>query len=223
MSKRYYWLKLKENFFKETKVALLFREPRGKEILLVYIYLLLESIKEDGILRYNEERGYTELELSRLSGFSLPLMKTALKSLIECGFVSREEDGTLVMNEFQGMVGSESESASKMRKSRMKERSHCDQNVTERKRKEIDKEIEVDVEEEGGNDNDPSRLKSMGGTLGKGVVFLTPEQDEKLLELMDIEVYNKYVEKLADFIIRKDAKVASHYQTILKWYREDCS
>jgi len=222
MSKRYYWLKLKENFFKETKVALLLREKRGKEILLFYIFLLLEGIREEGKLRYDESRGYTEKELAQLSGYPRSLVGLSLKSLMECGFVTCEEDGTLVMNEFQGMVGSESESASKMRKSRMKERSHCDQNVTERKRKEIDKEIEVDVEG-GGNDNDPTRLEAMGGKLGKGVVFLTQEQDEKLLELMDLEVYDKYVEKLADFIISKDAKVANHYQTILKWYREDCS
>ena len=221
MSKRYYWLKLKENFFKETKVALLLREKRGKEILLFYIFLLLEGIREEGKLRYDESRGYTEKELAQLSGYPCSLVGLSLKSLIECGFVSREEDGTLVMNKFQGMVGSESKEAIKKRRQRS-ERGHCPQNVPQSKSIEIDKEIEVDVEEEGGNDNDPT-LKAMGGKLGKGVVFLTQEQDEKLLELMDLEVYDKYVEKLADFIISKDAKVANHYQTILKWYREDCS
>lgn len=213
MSKRYYWLKLKENFFKETKVALLFREPRGKEILLVYIYLLLESIKEDGILRYNEERGYTELELSRLSGFSLPLMKTALKSLIECGFVSREEDGTLVMNEFQGMVGSECSSAKRVREMRNNQALHCNKNVTQSKSIEIDKEIESEIEKD---------ILS-GGAATYQQVDLTDEQMEILKQTMGEGRTIMYIEKLNQFILRNKAKVKDPCQTILKWYREDCS
>ena len=41
------------------------------------------------------------------------------------------------------------------------------------------------------------------------------------LEKLDIDGFNFYVEKLADFIINKNAKVKSHYQTILKWHSED--
>lgn len=61
----------------------------------------------------------------------------------------------------------------------------------------------------------------MTGTLGKGVVYLTPEQQDELLEILGLDGFNFYVEKLANFIIEKDAKVANHYATILKWARED--
>lgn len=59
------------------------------------------------------------------------------------------------------------------------------------------------------------------GTLGKGVVLLTPAQDEELLDKLGFDGYNHYVEKLANFIIEKGATVANHYATILKWARED--
>lgn len=59
------------------------------------------------------------------------------------------------------------------------------------------------------------------GTLGKGVVLLTPEQDEFLLDKLGYDGYNHYVAKLADFILKKDAKVSNHYATILKWAEED--
>ena len=59
------------------------------------------------------------------------------------------------------------------------------------------------------------------GSLGKGVVLLTPAQDEELLEKLGFDGYNHYIAKLADFIIEKGATVANHYATILKWARED--
>ena len=59
------------------------------------------------------------------------------------------------------------------------------------------------------------------GSLGKGVVLLTPAQDEELLEKLGLDGYDHYVDKLATFIIEKGAKVSNHYATILKWARED--
>lgn len=57
--------------------------------------------------------------------------------------------------------------------------------------------------------------------MGKGKVLLTDAQVEDLLQRMGIEAFDNYVEKLANFIIRNDARVASHYDTILKWWRQD--
>ena len=64
-------------------------------------------------------------------------------------------------------------------------------------------------------------LKPFGGKLGKDVVLLTDAQVEDLLERMGVEAFDNYVEKLSGFIIKNDARVASHYDTILKWWRQD--
>ena len=61
----------------------------------------------------------------------------------------------------------------------------------------------------------------VGGELGKGVVALSPAQINDLLAQMSIEVFNYYVDKLSCFIIKNNAKVKNHYETILKWWRED--
>ena len=66
-----------------------------------------------------------------------------------------------------------------------------------------------------------SPLEYLGGELGKGVVLLTQDQQESLLEKLGLDAFNHYVEKLATFIIDKQAKVSNHYSTILKWARED--
>lgn len=62
---------------------------------------------------------------------------------------------------------------------------------------------------------------AIGGELGKGVVFLSDEQVSDLLDKMGIDAFDHYVEKLAAFILDKGAHVKSHYETILRWWRED--
>lgn len=52
-------------------------------------------------------------------------------------------------------------------------------------------------------------------------VFLSDNQIEDLLNRMGLETFDYYVDKLADFIEKKGAFVKNHYETILKWYKED--
>ena len=61
----------------------------------------------------------------------------------------------------------------------------------------------------------------MGGSLGKGVLFLSQEQMDDLLDRMGIETFDYYTDKLSQFIIEKKARVKNHYETILKWWTED--
>ena len=79
-----------------------------------------------------------------------------------------------------------------------------------------DRVVEVSEETDNG-----SQLELRRGSLGKGVVLLTDEQDEALLDTLGFDAYNHYIEKLATFIIEKGAKVSNHYATIMKWAKED--
>ena len=74
---------------------------------------------------------------------------------------------------------------------------------------------------EDGGDGSEKRVKVLGGELGKNVVFLSDEQFDDLLDMMDLETFNHYVDKLSTFIIKNGAHVKNHYETILRWWRED--
>lgn len=81
------------------------------------------------------------------------------------------------------------------------------------------------VEPNGFQDADPADIESdlhfIRGKLGKGVVLLSEEQISDLLDKLGLDGFDFYVEKLADFILRKQATVTNHYATILKWWEED--
>ena len=78
-------------------------------------------------------------------------------------------------------------------------------------------------EEDGDGGEESKVVRAVGGTLGKGVVFMSDEQVADLLDRMGIEAFDHYVDKLSDFIIKNGARVKSHYETILKWWKEDSS
>ena len=62
---------------------------------------------------------------------------------------------------------------------------------------------------------------ALGQTLGKNVVYLSNRQFAELLDTIGADDFRLYVERLADFIINKNAHVKNHFETILKWYKED--
>ena len=78
-------------------------------------------------------------------------------------------------------------------------------------------------EDDGDSGEESKVVRAVGGTLGKGVVFMSDEQVADLLDRMGIEAFDHYVDKLSDFIIKNGARVKSHYETILKWWKEDSS
>ena len=69
--------------------------------------------------------------------------------------------------------------------------------------------------------NRESEARFIGGTLGKGVVLLHDDQVGDLLDRMGVDAFDYYVDKLSSFIIKNDAKVKNHYETLLKWWQED--
>lgn len=96
---------------------------------------------------------------------------------------------------------------------------------------ELDKEYEFEVDAEAEDeesayaldhgDGDYYEIKIMGGTLGKNVVRLSQAQSDALLDTIGFDMYNYYVERLANYIINTGAAPANHYEMILKWWRED--
>lgn len=66
------------------------------------------------------------------------------------------------------------------------------------------------------------KMRYFQGELGKGVVLLSDEQVGSLLDILGLDGFDHYVSKLANFIIKNDARnIKGHYETILKWWKED--
>lgn len=227
-SKKFYWLKLKRDFFKRHDIRIVESMPNGKDYILFYLKLLLESIDHEGTLRFSDTIPYNEQMLSVVTNTNIDIVRSAMKLFIELNMMQVFDDQTIYMTEVDKLIGSETEWAKKKREQRKKDNvpqlsPKCPTEIELEKEKETDTEIEVDVVE--GDETATAtddELKCIKGELGKGVVFLTDKQFDSLIDILgSIEVFDKYVLKLANFIIDKNANVGNHYETILKWHRED--
>ena len=226
-NKKYYWLKLKRDFFKRHDIRIVESMPNGKDYILFYLKLLLESIDHEGTLRFSETIPYNEHMLSVVTNTNIDIVKSAMKLFIELNMMTVYDDQTIYMTEVDKLIGSETEWAKKKRDQRLKKdnvpqlSSKCPTEIE--KDKEIYKETDTDVEveEDLATTTEENQLKCIGGNLGKDVVFLTDRQFSDLIDRLGMDAFNRYVDRLATFIIDKNAHVKNHYDTILKWYEED--
>ena len=148
--KKYYWLKLKRDFFKRHDVRIIEELPNGKEYLLFYLKLLVESIDHEGELRFSDTIPYNEQMLSVITNTNIDIVRSAMKLFVELKMIDVLEDSTIYMAEVSKLIGSEWTSAERMRNLRQKQQaSLCDTNVRKSDTEiEIEKEIDTDKEKE---------------------------------------------------------------------------
>ncbi len=150
MEQKYYWLKLKKDFFKRHDIKIIESMPNGKDYILFYLKLLCESVDHEGNLRFNEQIPYNEEMLSVITNTNIDVVRSAIKIFTNLNMMELMDDGTYFMNEVNKMIGSETEWAKKKRdyRSKQKELGQCPQNVLSLsdKSKSIEKDIEIEKE-----------------------------------------------------------------------------
>lgn len=161
-NKRYYWLKLKEDFFEDDTMAWLEEQENGKDYIIFYLKLCLKSLSEEGYLaRYVGERliPYDVKALAKLTNTSADTVAVAMKLFIEIGLVSQLDSGEIYMNQINEMIGTETDGARRVRKHRAKQKAleqannnellQSNSDVTKSNtdiEKEIDKELDKELE-----------------------------------------------------------------------------
>ena len=145
-NKKYYWLKLKRDFFKRHDVRIIEEMPNGKDYVLFYLKLLLESIDHEGELRFSETIPYNEQMLSVITHTNIDIVKAAMTIFTELKMVEVYDDMTIYMNEVQKLIGSESASTERVRKHRKNQKAlQCNTHET-KSNTEIEKDKEIDKE-----------------------------------------------------------------------------
>ena len=213
-SKKYFWLKLKRDFFKRHDIRIVEDMPNGKDYVLFYLKLLCESVDHEGMLRFSDQIPYNEQMLATITNTNVDIVRMATKVFTELGMMELLDDGTLFMLETQKMVGSETEWAKKKREYRDKkaledkERTKKD-NVRQEIEKQIDTDKEIEIEKK------ITPVKKKYGEFQK--VTLTNEEYSKLINEYGEETTHKAIEYLDSYITEKGYKSKSNYLAIRRW------
>ena len=122
MAKRYYWLKLKADFFNDKNIKYIRRLPDGDKILIVYLRLQLLSLKLEGTIQYEKILPSCSEEIALDLDESIELIEQTIDILTRLKLVEIMEDNSLYLNAVAESIGSESDSAERVRKHREKVR-----------------------------------------------------------------------------------------------------
>lgn len=153
--KRYYWLKLQEDFFEDDTIDFIESQESGEKYVLFYLKLCLKALKYDGkLIRYvgNTLIPYDEAGLAKLTNTDINVVKAAVRIFTKIGLIEQLETGEIFISQLNEMVGSESEHAKYVRKARQKQNlgHNVTGLVTEKGHivKKSDLDIEIDIEKE---------------------------------------------------------------------------
>lgn len=149
MGKRYYWLKLPEDFFRQKPIKKLRRIAGGDTYTIIYLKMLLVSLKNEGKLFFDGvEENFTE-EIALELDEEEENVKVTVQFLMAQGLLQLIDESEYELTECSRMVGSESASAERMRRLRDKKTSQCDIGVTQQLHlSDVEKEIEIDKDKE---------------------------------------------------------------------------
>lgn len=149
MGKRYYWLKLPDDFFRQKPIKKLRRIAGGDTYTIIYLKMLLVSLKNEGKLFFDGvEENFTE-EIALELDEEEENVKVTVQFLMAQGLLQLIDESEYELTECSRMVGSESASAERMRRLRDKKTSQCDIGVTRQLHlSDVEKEIEIDKDKE---------------------------------------------------------------------------
>jgi predicted phage replisome organizer len=162
MNRRYYWLKLKQDFFTSLPMKKLRRIAGGDTYTIIYLKMQLLSIKDEGVLYFQGyESDFCE-EMALALGEEVDNVRATILFLESVGLLKKQGDTEYLLTEVPFCIGSESESAERVRKHRQNKLTgqqensqkalQCNADVTKCNteiEKEKEKEIEIEIEQEG--------------------------------------------------------------------------
>ena len=233
-NRKYYYLKLKENYFDEDSIVLLENMQDGVLYSNILLKLYLKSLKNGGKLQLDEHIPYTSQMIATITRQQVGTVERALQIFLKLGLVEPLENGTLYMSTIELLIGQSSTEGARKRRARLelqtkKALPECAGNMGGQMSGsivdicppeiEIERELEIEIEKE------IEREKDYGQTAPAAYgkyhnVFLTKQEHDELEADFPAE-YGEYIERLSQYTASSGKKYQSHAATIRYWITTD--
>lgn len=192
-NKKYYWLKLKDDFFEDDTIQFIEEQKNGILYVNFYLKLCLKSLKTEGnLIRLVGENfiPYDIESLSRLTNTPVDTVRVAMELFKKIGIVKIQETGEIYMAQIKEMIGSETDKAEIMRRKRAVDKLSSN-NVTQMLPERYP-EIEIEKEKE----------KEIDIELKKEIELDLKKDKKKTKENEEVEeiknIYNQYCTNLSE-------------------------
>lgn len=117
-NKKYYYLKLKDNFFESDEAIILESMPDGYIYSNILLKLYLRSLKNNGLLMFNDLIPYNAQMLATITRHHIGVIEKAIQIFQQLRLIDILDNGAIYMTNIQNFVGQSSTNADRMRESR---------------------------------------------------------------------------------------------------------
>lgn len=154
MAKKYYWIKLKTDFFNSDEIDFLLSQKNGCEYIVLYQMLCLNTANNGGELASRIGEMIVPYDVNKIvrdtKYFSFDTVTIALGLFKQLGLIYEEEGQVLKISNYDAMVGSNTEWAEKKRKYREKQKllGNTPGQIEGQKEDIVRQEIEIDIEKD---------------------------------------------------------------------------
>ena len=137
-NKKFYWIKLKTDFFSQETIDFLMSQPNGCQYVVLYQMLCLKTANNGGTLATNIGEMIVPYDVNKIvrdtKYFDFDTVTIALGLFKRLGLIYEGNGNILKISNFELMVGSESASneAERQRKSRAKRKALANENSIDR-------------------------------------------------------------------------------------------
>ena len=119
-NRKYYYLKLKENFYNSETMVILESMQDGLLYSNLLLKMYLMSLKSGGILMLNDHLPHTPQTIATFTRHQVGTVERALKVFLEFGLVEILTDGAYYMTDIQLLIGQSSTEGERKKKERMR-------------------------------------------------------------------------------------------------------
>lgn len=163
-SKKYFWLKLKDDFFRSREIKKLRNIAGGDTYTIIYLKIQLLSIKKEGVISYEGTEENLAEQLALELDEDVENVKVTLAYLERNKLMEQISEDDYLLNKVVECVGSETKAAERMRKLRAKSNNVTPQlpdvqnSYTEI---EIETELEIELEQQQEENEESEKIKTV--------------------------------------------------------------
>ncbi len=150
-NKKYYYLRIKENFYDTEDIKILQSMDNGYLYSDILMKLYLKSLKNEGRLMFKEHIPYNPKMVATVTGHNIAIVEKAIKVFIELGLIEILDNGAIYMLDIQNFIGKSSSEGDRKRAYRKKIETEKQNllpkgQMSDERPPEIELEKEIDIE-----------------------------------------------------------------------------
>ena len=149
VNKKYYWLKLKDNFFDSEEMKIIESQDKNSAYQILYLKLCLLSLKNDGCLSFKGCLPYDHKMLSTILRIDIDTVRVGLELFKSLGLVDKLESGIMFMSDIESLIGKGSSEADRkvLFRERIKKQRLLEEGGQTSAKRPPEKEIEIETKE----------------------------------------------------------------------------